>query len=679
MKLIIKSIIIIFMLLLPASLSARELKVVLDKDYPPFTYIDRDGNLVGICVEFWKLFTEKTGIKVRLIPVEWTKAHEMMINREADVIDTIFKTPTREKYLDFTEPLFYITSSVYYRKNLTNISSINDITPYIVGVKEKDALIDISLSINKDIKFVYYKNYSDIVEAARIGKISVFLMDDIPANYYLVQKNILYEFTKTKPFTSNYLYLATQKGNTEVLSILKEGLSKISKKEIDSLVDRYTVETREFPTWIWKILLYIGISVISIIIILVIFNRILKRKVILATKELIEKNEELEKDKEEINAMYEELKASTEELEELYKELQNTNDTLIKVIDTVSKISIITTDEREFLSNILDITINLIPRARYGSIFTLTEDGVKLLVTRGHKKELEGSYFSNEDFIRENSVIIVKDILERHRTNENLYRLLKEYTKPFSETIVAPLMWNNKIFGYMSIDTTDNGENFTEQDKKKVEYITMICSAFYAIKQYSERELLLLNRIVQVIVKALEYYDVATVGHSARVTRYALKIAERLNLSAETTRRIYWAGYIHDIGKIFVRQDILNKPARLTDAEYELVKLHSVKGEELISNIEELEDIAKIIRFHHERWDGKGYPEGLSGEDIPLEARILAVADAFDAMTSERPYKRALTIKEAIEELKRCSGTQFEPRIVDVMVSILEEESSEDS
>lgn len=124
---------------------------------------------------------------------------------------------------------------------------------------------------------------------------------------------------------------------------------------------------------------------------------------------------------------------------------------------------------------------------------------------------------------------------------------------------------------------------------------------------------------------------------------------------------------------------MINREADVIDTIFELVKLHPVKGEELISKMEELEDIAKIIRYHHESWDGKGYPEGLSGKDIPLEARILAVADAFDAMTSERPYKRALTIKEAIEELKRCSGTQFEPRIVDVMVSILEEESSEDS
>jgi polar amino acid transport system substrate-binding protein len=158
------------------------------------------------------------------------------------------------------------------------------------------------------------------------------------------------------------------------------------------------------------------------------------------------------------------------------------------------------------------------------------------------------------------------------------------------------------------------------------------------------------------------------------VARYALKIAERLGLDLETTRKIYWAGYLHDIGKIFVPQDILNKPTKLTKEEYELVKIHPVKSEELVLEIEGLEEIAKIIRHHHERWDGKGYPDGLSDDDIPLGSRILGIADAFEAMTSERPYKKALTLEEAIEELKGCSGTQFDPKLVEIMVSIIEEE-----
>lgn len=676
MKLMIGVLIaIIFLLILSPSLVAKELRVVLDKDYPPFTYIDKDGNLVGICSEFWKLFTEKTGVKVKLIPVEWEKAYRMMINREADVIDTIFKTPAREEYLDFTKPLFYITSSVYYRSDLKGISSINDLTPYIVGVKEKDALIDISQSINKDIRFRYYKNYSDIVKSAQKGEINVFLMDDIPANYHLVHYGLLYKFNKTKPFTYNYLYLATQKGNTEVLNILNKGLSKFSRRELDSLVEKYTVEAKEFPKWILRIVLYILISIFSVLIILIIFNRVLKRKVIEATKEILEKNQELERNKEEIEAMYEELKASNEELEELYKEVQNTNEILLKTIDTVSKISVLETDEREFLSSILELIISLIPKARYGSVFSIEEDGIRLLVTKGHNRELEGLVFSSKDFIGENSIAIVKDIVSKHQDNTELYNILKEYAKPVSETMIVPLKWNNRIFGYITLDIPwESNEGFTEEDQKMAEYFVKICSAFYAIKSYSKKEMAFLNKIIHVLIKALEYYDIATVGHSAGVTRYTTKIAERLNLGTETARKLYWASYIHDIGKIFIKQDILNKPERLTKEEYELVKLHPIKGEELIADMEELEDIAKIIRYHHERWDGKGYPDGLKGEEIPLESRILAVADAFEAMISERPYKKALSKKEAIEELKRCSGTQFDPKIVEIMISILQEE-----
>ncbi|NSW77286.1 MAG: HD domain-containing protein [Candidatus Atribacteria bacterium] len=127
----------------------------------------------------------------------------------------------------------------------------------------------------------------------------------------------------------------------------------------------------------------------------------------------------------------------------------------------------------------------------------------------------------------------------------------------------------------------------------------------------------------------------------------------------------------------FIPQEILNKPDQLTDEEYALVKLHPLKSADLILGVEGLEDIARIIRHHHERWDGTGYPDGLRGEEIPLESRIIAVVDAFEAMTSDRPYKRALSIEEAIEELKRCRGTQFDPLVADIMVSILTSELQE--
>jgi HD-GYP domain-containing protein (c-di-GMP phosphodiesterase class II) len=132
------------------------------------------------------------------------------------------------------------------------------------------------------------------------------------------------------------------------------------------------------------------------------------------------------------------------------------------------------------------------------------------------------------------------------------------------------------------------------------------------------------------------------------------------------------AALLHDIGKIGIPENILKKPGRLTSKEQNVVKLHPYVGVQILEPIDILEPIISIIYYHHERFDGKGYLEGLKGEQIPLGARVLAVADAFDAMTSDRPYRRALTVAEAIEELRRCSGSQFDPSIVKAFLKVVE-------
>ncbi|KLO22331.1 phosphohydrolase [Marinitoga sp. 1155] len=180
--------------------------------------------------------------------------------------------------------------------------------------------------------------------------------------------------------------------------------------------------------------------------------------------------------------------------------------------------------------------------------------------------------------------------------------------------------------------------------------------------------------IALTLVKALEYYDDYTRGHSERVATWASLIAEKMNIDKQRIERIYWAGILHDIGKIFVPQSILNKANKLTSEEYEKIKLHPIKGEELIRKVEDMKDISKIIRHHHERWDGKGYPDNLSGENIPLESRILTVVDSFDAMISERPYKKPLTKEQAIDELKRLAGSQFDEKVVISFIEILKNE-----
>jgi putative nucleotidyltransferase with HDIG domain len=168
--------------------------------------------------------------------------------------------------------------------------------------------------------------------------------------------------------------------------------------------------------------------------------------------------------------------------------------------------------------------------------------------------------------------------------------------------------------------------------------------------------------------------DAYTGGHTARVTAYSLLIGEALGLSAKEMDDLRTGGPLHDIGKIGIDDAVLRKPDKLTKEEFEVMKAHTTLGDDILKAIPEMKDIRPIVRSHHERWDGKGYPDGTAGEAIPLLARVVAVADSFDAMTTKRPYNTNLvkSPEEAFAEVLRCAGSQFDPRCAHAFVAVRE-------
>jgi len=172
-----------------------------------------------------------------------------------------------------------------------------------------------------------------------------------------------------------------------------------------------------------------------------------------------------------------------------------------------------------------------------------------------------------------------------------------------------------------------------------------------------------MRQTVEALLVALESKDRYLNGHSAPVRDMAVKLGEISGLDRGQLRALSHAALLHDIGKIGVHEDILNKPEALTEAEYEIIKKHPVISADIIAPVPFLQPSLKGVLHHHEKWDGSGYPDGLAGEQIPLMARIIAVVDAFDAMTSDRSYRGALTTTEAVERIRKGSGSQFDPRI----------------
>ncbi|MEW6417862.1 MAG: HD-GYP domain-containing protein [Nitrospirota bacterium] len=182
----------------------------------------------------------------------------------------------------------------------------------------------------------------------------------------------------------------------------------------------------------------------------------------------------------------------------------------------------------------------------------------------------------------------------------------------------------------------------------------------------------LFENLVSTMVNVLDAKSPWTKGHSLRVAMYAEQIAKEMALDEAEIKDIRLAGILHDIGKIGTYDYLLDKPERLTDEEFAIVKKHPAKSAEILKDIKQLKKLLPLIRHHHERIDGRGYPDGLKGEDIPFGTRILHVADSFDAMTADRPYRPSPGKEYAISELKRFSGTQFDPHVVKAFLRILE-------
>lgn len=182
------------------------------------------------------------------------------------------------------------------------------------------------------------------------------------------------------------------------------------------------------------------------------------------------------------------------------------------------------------------------------------------------------------------------------------------------------------------------------------------------------------KNVIRALVRIIDAKDRYTNGHSVRVAEYALEMAKRLGKSKEEQDVIYYAGLLHDVGKIRVPGEIINKPGRLTDEEFDQIKLHPVTGYHILKDIYDDKVIAMGVKYHHERYDGKGYPSGLTEKNIPEIARILGVADTYDAMTSNRSYRGALSREKVLEEINKGKGTQFDPQMADIMLQMMDED-----
>lgn len=238
-------------------------------------------------------------------------------------------------------------------------------------------------------------------------------------------------------------------------------------------------------------------------------------------------------------------------------------------------------------------------------------------------------------------------------------------------SLMVPLVTKGETIGLLDIGSTFHGRLAPEHLSAAVNIASQITVALENAMLYEDLQQLLVGTITS-LAAAIDAKSPWTNGHSERVTQYAVEIGKELGLKDHDLEMLRLSALLHDVGKIGTYDIVLDKPGKLTEEEFALVKKHPKKGAEILAPIKQLIDVIPGVLHHHERYDGKGYPDGLKEEDIPLQARILCVADSFDAMTADRPYRTASGKDYAISEVKRWSGTQFDPKVVAVFLRVLD-------
>lgn len=242
------------------------------------------------------------------------------------------------------------------------------------------------------------------------------------------------------------------------------------------------------------------------------------------------------------------------------------------------------------------------------------------------------------------------------------YQLHRDFMQGSEATmcIAAAILWLLALIVIIAVTITGNNikkKAEIELSKKDVE------------KKTAEK---MLDEMIRTLANTIDAKDGYTHGHSERVAQYSLKLAQSMNLSSNDCKEIFYAGLVHDVGKIAVPREIINKPGRLTDEEFDVIKTHPGRGEKILSQISDMPYLSVGAKYHHEKYDGFGYPDHVKGEDIPLLARIIAVADAYDAMTSKRSYRDTLNQKIVKQEIWKGIGTQFDPLIAKHMIALID-------
>ena len=395
-------------------------------------------------------------------------------------------------------------------------------------------------------------------------------------------------------------------------------------------------------------------------------------------QEIREYEEKLSEARRKASQLGRSLKQREREIRDLQKALERSNEweKQLMTLTVLSQILNSTLEHRTVRRRAMQAATELM-KAEVGSLLLIDEETNRLYfeVALGDKEETVKTFHLEMGegiagwVAKQGEPLIVHDAQSDPRFFSEVDKKSKFTTK---NVICVPVKVKEKTIGVLEAINKLGGETFSEEDLTIFQSLAdQVAVALDNARLLAEIEGLFFQT-AESLADAIEKRDPYTGGHTKRVTTYSLAIGDQLNLEPGEMRWLKLAAILHDIGKIGVEDQILRKTDKLDEEEFAQMKKHTLMGAEIIGHIKQLHAIIPGLKYHHEKIDGKGYPEGLANDNIPLLAKIVAVADTFDAMTSDRPYRKALTREEAFNELRRCIGSQFDEKLVNSFIKASE-------
>lgn len=346
---------------------------------------------------------------------------------------------------------------------------------------------------------------------------------------------------------------------------------------------------------------------------------------------------------------YENLRSEAENTVNSYLERAELTSNMENIIEMISEVDS-SNSENEFLSILLKKSLNLIPEADYARVYLHDYRGGYFLKTLNQRNIKFLNEFDNHNFKKTSEDIIFKK-------NINSKRLL------------IKLKIDQELFGAVVLYiSADNESEFTDSSKSLAASLEKLSSFYLTTNRYKKLQEKFTEEIIISLTNLLEIHDNYTKGHNQNVANMSRKIALHIGLSKKEIQKAYWTGILHDIGKTIIPAKILNKKGSLSEEEYEKVKKHPEWGYKTLKHSDQLKEIASYVLYHHERWDGKGYPEGLKGTEIPVISRIVSLADAWDSMRSDRSYRKSMSKDNALNEIIKNKGKQFDSELVEIFL-----------